>query len=112
MSSRPSPALVYAAQRAVQSDFFLAGALRQYQDLHQFNEQELARDLSCAPEDLPRLALCRRPSGTSEDFMDDVERLARRFHLKSERLVALIRQTEAIEALQTYMARSLHINRL
>lgn len=106
MNSKPSPALVYAAQRAAQRSFFLASALHQYQDLHQLDEQGLARDLGCAAEDLPRLALCRRPVGTSATFLDDVEQLTRRFHLKDGRLLALIRQVEALEALQTHMARA------
>ena len=106
MRSNPSPALVYAAQRAAQRSFFLASALRQYQDLHQLDEQGLAHDLGCAPEDLPRLALCRRPVGASATFLDDVEQLTRRFQLKDGRLLALLRQVEAMAALQTHMARA------
>ncbi|WP_376793832.1 hypothetical protein [Thermogemmatispora sp.] len=106
MKSKPWPALLYAAQRAAQRRFFLASALQEYWSLHRLDEQALAYEPGCSSDDLPRLALCRRPAGDAEMFLKDVELLARRFHLKGERLVALLRQVEVSEALRVSVLRS------
>ncbi len=100
MSSKPSKALERAAQRAITSDFFLAGILNEYQQAHHLNDEGLAKLLECDIHDLPRLALCRRPATNQTSFVHDVDHLAQRFHLRAEQLAAIIRQVDSLHALR------------
>ncbi|WP_322510890.1 hypothetical protein [Chloroflexus sp.] len=100
MSSSNSDALTRAAQRAEQQPFFLASVLAAYRAAHQLDDTGLANMLGCATSDLIRLALCRRPAADSAQFSADVDHLARRFGLHSDRLAAMIRQVDALTAIK------------
>lgn len=99
-SNKPSNALARAAQRAVSHDFFLAGILREYQQANQLDDDALAKLLGCHINDLPRLALCRRPATEQKAFILDIEHLAERFHLHGDQLATVIRQVDSLRALR------------
>jgi hypothetical protein len=99
-SDKPSNALAYAAQRAVQHEFFLAGILHEYQQANQLDDDGLAKFLGCHINDLSRLALCRRPVPEQKAFMRDIEHLAQRFHLNGDQLAIIVRQVNSLRALR------------
>jgi len=99
-TNKPSSALARAAQRAVSHEFFLAGILREYQQANQLDDEALAKSLGCHINDLPRLALCRRPATEQKVFIQDIEHLARRFHLHWDQLASAIRQVDSLRALR------------
>ena len=88
-----------AAWRASQNPFFLAGNIEVFRTRRNMQESDLARFLSCGPEILPRLGLCRRPDPDSPTFRSDVNRVADAFGLHASRLVQLIRETDALDVL-------------
>ncbi len=108
MSTNPPKSLMRAAQRAIKNDFFLAGILHEHQQANHLNDEELACFLECDRNDLPRLALCRRPDAQQEAFLSDIEHLARRFHLHADRLAAVIRQVDTLRMLQRRQRSSSH----
>lgn len=77
----------------------LAGPLMLYRDQEDLNDQQLAAQLGCDAEAIPRLALCQRPR-PAPHFMEDVERIARYIHADMMRLARLIRAAESREALR------------
>jgi hypothetical protein len=100
MSSDSSDALARAARRAEQQPFFLAGVLAAYQSANHLDDAGLADLLGCEISDLVSLALCRRPAADSAQFGADIDHLARRFRLRGDRLVTIIRQVDALAALK------------
>src|SRR5947209_20458793 len=100
MSSNSSKALARAARRAVSHEFFLAGILREYQQAHQLDDDALAKLLECHANDLTRLALCRRPATEQKAFIQDIEHLSQRFHLRGDQLAIVIRQVDSLRALR------------
>ncbi len=103
-ANKPSNALAHAAQRAVSHEFFLAGILREYQQANQLDDDALAKLLGCHVNDLPRLALCRRPATEQKAFIQDIEHLAQRFHLHGDQLAIVIRQVDSLRALRQQLA--------
>ncbi len=71
---------------------------------HELNLEELAAYLGCDPENIFRLALCRRPDATALAFNTDVEHLARRFGIQSDRLFAIIREVDSLQSLRDHLA--------
>lgn len=99
-TNKPSNALAHAAQRAVSHEFFLAGILREYQQANQLDDDALAKLLGCHVNDLPRLALCRRPATEQKAFIRDIEHLAQRFHLHGDQLAIIIRHADSLRTLR------------
>jgi hypothetical protein len=102
MGTNPSKTLKRAAQRAIENDFFLAGILHEYQQTNHLNDEALAQFLECNSTDLPRLALCRRPTTHQETFLNDLEHLSQHFHLNIDRLATIIRQVDTLRVLREY----------
>lgn len=100
MSSSSSDALAQAARRAEQHPFFLAGVLAAYRDANRLNDVALAALLGCRAADLTRLALCRRPATEQARFLADIDHLAQRFQLRGDQLAMIIRQVDALAAIQ------------
>ncbi len=110
MTRTPDPTadrlLRRAAERAAAHPFYLAHALNAYREAERLGEPELAGWLGCAEDDMPRLALCRRPGilfppeapEHEEELMRDVILLADRFGLHAERLASLLRRTAFLDA--------------
>ena len=99
-ANKPSNAIAHAAQRAATHEFFLAGILREYQQFNQLDDDAFAKLLGCHINDLPRLALCRRPATEQKAFRQDIEHLAQRFHLHGDQLAIVIRQIDSLRALR------------
>ncbi|MBI4497317.1 MAG: hypothetical protein HY689_05405 [Chloroflexi bacterium] len=89
-----------AAQRAAARPFFVARDLAAYMELHQVGEEALADLLGCSPEQLPRLALCRRPDPAGADFRSEVERIAQHVGARAERLAQLLREVDVVRTLR------------
>ncbi len=94
--------LCRAARAAEQRPAFLASAFAAYRAAERLDEQGLARILGIPLEQVCALALCLRPRPSS--FSDDVRRMAERFHVEPHTLAGIIRQVEAIEAIQAAAA--------
>jgi len=92
--------LVRAAARAEGDPFFIGFALAAYRDLAGFDDRQLGTWLGCPLQNLPRLALCRRPDGESAMFGDEVQRIARYVEVEAGRLAQLLRAVENVEAMQ------------
>lgn len=110
MSTNPSKTLRRAAQRAIENDFFLAGILHEYQHANHLNDDALAQFLGCKSNDIPRLALCRRPFPHQEAFLSDLEHLSQRFHLNVDRLATIIRQVDTLRILREHHASAKGLN--
>ena len=104
MTSTPQQALIRAARRASQQPFFLASVLRAYQEANSLDDDGLAQLLSCAPAELPRLALCRRPAAEPAAFAADLDHLTQRFNLDGGQLAAVVRQVDALQAMRQHLA--------
>lgn len=79
--------------------FFLASALEEYARSEELGRESLAEELGCVPEMLGRLGLCRRPRSDPHGFREDVDRIASRFGISSERLAEVVRRSDALSAL-------------
>lgn len=60
----------------------------------------LAARLGCPPANLPRLALCRRPDGSSGRFAEEVRRIAAHAGCDAGRLRDLLREATTVERLR------------
>lgn len=69
-----------------------------YKEQEDMDDNQLADFLSCDPDALPRLALCRRPRETPH-FRSDVETISDYVGADRVKLARLIRAAEAAEAL-------------
>ncbi|NJL55486.1 hypothetical protein HC928_10060 [bacterium] len=78
-----------------------------YQTTHDLDDTALAALLGCAANDLSRLALCRRPAPESDTFRTDIEHLAQRFQLHTGQLASIIRQIDALQAIQQQLEREI-----
>jgi hypothetical protein len=103
MSNKPAGSLARAALRAGAQPFFLASILQAYQTANSLDDGAFADLLGCDLNDLPRLALCRRPAADSQTFAADIVHLAGRFQLDGDQLAAVIRQIDALQALQEHL---------
>lgn len=106
MKNKPSDALLRAAQRAAEQPFFLASVFAAYQQANRLDNADMAALLGCEPDDLTRLALCRRPAAEEGQFLADIDHLARRFRLQGDQLIMIIRQVDALAAIR----QQLHIS--
>lgn len=101
MKRRPNrKALRRAVELAAENPFFLASALRAYRSFNSLDDAALAAHLGCSLEDLPRLALCRRPGLDPTVFRKEAEQIAAYASVRAERLARLLREVESLEALQ------------
>ncbi len=96
-----SELLALAAQRAGDRKFYLASALREYQDLRRIDDASLAQKLGCDAETLDRLRLCRRPATESDTFRTDVQAIAQRFGLAAIDLAVVLREVSSLEAMRS-----------
>lgn len=91
-----------AAQWAIQHDFFVAGALSEYQSLKHMDSEQLAAFLGCSQQDLLKLALCRKPNTeTPSNFRKDVERIASYAGVDRTCLAQLFREVESLSSLRS-----------
>jgi hypothetical protein len=100
MVSEPNPLVRLAIGRAEADPFFFGFALAIYRTVEELDDAGFARRLGCAPADLPRLALCRRPVSSDASFDDDVRRIGAWVHADPHRLVNVLRFAEGVEAVR------------
>jgi hypothetical protein len=98
MTKHFKPSLDRLIQLAQERPTLLAGPLQLYKEQEGLDDQRLAAKLGCAPEAIPRLALCKRPR-PAPHFREDVERIASFIHADMLQLMMLIRAVESREAL-------------
>ncbi len=85
--------------RAEADLFYLASALAAYRRAEGLDASALAEFLGCAPADLPRLALCRKPGTLGEAELNaDVAHLVARFGLHRLPFIRLLRQEAFLQA--------------
>ncbi len=70
----------WLALRAAERPAYLASALAEYLELREWTPEQLADRLRCAPEQLAKLGLCRRPD-LSAELHQQVSQIASRFDL-------------------------------
>jgi hypothetical protein len=87
-------------ERTRQDAFFVGRALAVYQKLHDMDDPQLAQRLKCSLSDLTRLALCRLPDDKKVGFQHDVRKIAAFAACDPDRLVQLLREVAAWDALQ------------
>jgi hypothetical protein len=97
----PEPDIMrWAAKRAAEEAFLLGYDLREYRELHEASQDELASVLGCAPEALVCLSLCRRPDPAAQSFRADVEQIALHCGVNSLKLAALLREVDSIRTIK------------
>jgi hypothetical protein len=80
---------------------FLAFVLRRYRDAQGFDDARLAAKIGARVDDLPRIAICRRPRHDSDDpahFRQDVESIAEEFGLDPRQLAEVVRFVDVLDA--------------
>ncbi|MGI8552839.1 MAG: hypothetical protein ACR2PL_18935 [Dehalococcoidia bacterium] len=83
----------HAAARAAADPFFVAYALKRWQQSSGFDTLPLAAWLQLPAASLPRLALCRRPDPDGAAFPAEVAQIAVYTGCNAERLAGLLRAT-------------------
>lgn len=101
MSEARDRYLRVAAVRAAGRPFFMARDLDEFRALHGFGEPDLAAWLGCAPERLPKLALCRRPAPRAAGFRRKVQKISEWVGISAERLAELLREVDAVDAFRS-----------
>jgi hypothetical protein len=97
----PEPDILqWAAKRAAEEDCLLGYDLREYRELHEATEADLASVLGCSPEALVCLALCRRPDPAAQSFRADVEQIALHCGAKAQKLAALLREVDSLRTIR------------
>jgi hypothetical protein len=71
----------WVALRAAERPAYLASALAEYLDVRGWTPDQLAQSLRCAPQQLAKLGLCRRPDRRSVEFHREVSEIASHFEL-------------------------------
>lgn len=95
-----SERLDYLARRVGEEHFFLASAFTAYARGNGLDDVGLAQLLGCDVATLIRLRLCRRPTGLSGAFREDVARIADRFGIDGGILAQIIRWADAVKGLR------------
>jgi hypothetical protein len=84
------------ARRLESDPFFLACPLMLYAKSEGLSDEGLAAALKCSKEALLSVRLCRVPVAEEETFQDDVERIAARFSVDADALIAAVRRGQAM----------------
>lgn len=80
--------------------FFMASAVVLFQSERDWDDADLAGWLACDIDGVRRLSLCRRPLPDSDGFSNDIETIAAYVRCEADRLVQLVREVDAIEAIR------------
>lgn len=88
-----------AAAKAIAQPYFLANALSVFQKIHRIGNDGLASFLECSEDDLPRVALCRKPDPSGIRFRQETEQIAGYAGINSLKLAQLLRQVDSYNAL-------------
>jgi hypothetical protein len=92
--------LHWAAKRAADEPWLLAHELREYRELNDATEDDVAAALDCSRGALVCLALCRRPNPNAPSFRADVEQIARHCGVNAHKLAALLREVDSLRTIR------------
>lgn len=95
----PSPAVAKLARRLQSDARFMSYVLAEYQKRENMTDEELVRELGTLPPMLVRLALCRRPAPSSEQFAEQVCEIADYTLTDETQLAGILRQVDMLEKL-------------
>src|SRR6266850_74031 len=94
-----SSLLARLVQRLANDTTYMAHVFALYKNQEGFDDADLANHLNVFPEQIIRLALCKRPEADAPDFADQI-RLLGDFTLIDEALLAhVIRQVDSLTGL-------------
>lgn len=93
--------LARLAQRLRSDPAYMASVLITYQSQERLSDTELTHRLAIDVDQLPRLALCKRPSSEGDKFAEQVRQIATYTGANPATLAQIIRQIEAVEKLHT-----------
>jgi hypothetical protein len=82
----------WLALRAAERPSYLASALAEYLEVRAWSPLQLAHWLGCAPNQLAKLALCRRPDPAGPDFLLQVGQIVITFQLDYWQLRRLLEE--------------------
>ena len=86
--------------RTLDDSFFLGWALNQYKKANKLNDKQLGNWLECSPDNIKKLGLCRFPDDNSENFQQDVIRIAKYVSCNPDKLIILVREVASVESLK------------
>jgi hypothetical protein len=92
------------ANRVAVDPFFLAFALAEYAAAEKLDDAALVAALGTTPDVLPHVRLCRAPRADSDGFREDVDRIAAKFGLSRDALVAVARHGQVVAAMRAAAA--------
>lgn len=95
-----SDILQWAAKRAAEETLLLGYDLREYQELHEATEDDLAGFLDCPPKALVCLSLCRRPDPAAQSFRVNVEQIALHCGVNAQKLATLLREVDSLRTIK------------
>ena len=76
---------------ASRDPFYLGWHLTSYAEMTGMSMSEVGMELGCLPETVDSISLCRAPRAEPPHFQRDVERVAGRFQIRSDRLMNMVR---------------------
>ena len=98
MTETTTNAMEILVERVAGDPRFIGAALAEAGLLH--DRTAAAARLGCSPEQIPRLALCRRPNADDERFADDVRNIAAFVSCDPVRLRDLLRESSVVGRLR------------
>jgi len=104
MSTQPAPEttrhLARLAEKLRADPAYMAGTLFAFQMQEKLDDAELARSLKLQLDQLPRLALCKRPLPRNDSFAEQVRQIANYSGADPVTLVQIIRQVDSLEQMK------------
>ncbi len=92
--------LKWAANRAANEPVLLGYDLREYRNVNDATDVDLASVLDCSVDALVCLSLCRRPNPDAPSFHADVQQIARHCGVNPERLAAILREVDSLRTIR------------
>ena len=86
--------LLKISRLASYDPFYLGWHLDRYSEMRGMSIAELGRELGCLPETVNSISLCRAPRSEPPHFRSDIERVADRFQVRSDRLMRILRYVQ------------------
>ncbi len=86
--------LLKMSRFASNDPFYLGWYLGRYSEMREMSLAEVGMELGCLPETVNSISLCRAPRSESPHFRRDIERVADRFQVRSDRLMGIVRYVQ------------------
>jgi hypothetical protein len=88
------------ARKIASEKDFMSFVLNRYQEMEQISETELIAVLNCSLENFYRLALCKAPDATANDFVQRLEKISEYSQTPKEELNRIIKRVDTLSKLQ------------